>query len=95
MIIRCVLANPCEMEQYDGIKEADDLTDAAFLARLARLEILPTGYIYPRAGPAGAGPAAAPDAPGAAANGDRPEPAEPGHASERPKRRVACLSQAQ
>jgi len=36
------------MEQYHGIKEADDLTDAAFLARLARLEILPTGYIYPR-----------------------------------------------
>ncbi len=44
-----VLANPSEMEQYDGIKEADDLTDAAFLARLARLHILPTGYIYPKA----------------------------------------------
>jgi len=43
-----VLANPSEMEQYHGIKEADDLTDAAFLARLARLNILPTGYIYPR-----------------------------------------------
>jgi len=43
-----VLANPSEMEQYDGIKEADDLTDAAFLARLARLNILPTGYIYPK-----------------------------------------------
>jgi len=43
-----VLANPSEMEQYNGIKEADDLTDAAFLARLARLNILPTGYIYPR-----------------------------------------------
>ena len=43
-----VLAHPAEMEQYHGIKEADDLTDAAFLARLARLEILPTGYIYPR-----------------------------------------------
>jgi transposase len=43
-----VLANPSEMEQYHGIKEADDLTDAAFLARLARLKVLPTGYIYPR-----------------------------------------------
>jgi transposase len=43
-----VLANPAAIDQYDGIKEADDLTDAAFLARLARLDILPTGYIYPR-----------------------------------------------
>jgi transposase len=44
-----VLAHPSAIEQYDGIKEADDLTDAAFLARLARLGILPTGYIYPAA----------------------------------------------
>jgi len=44
-----VLAHPSEMDQYDGIKDADDLTDAAFLARLARLNILPTGYIYPKA----------------------------------------------
>ena len=44
-----VLANPSKIDQYDGIKEADDLTDAAFLARLARLNILPTGYIYPAA----------------------------------------------
>jgi len=43
-----VLAQPSKMDQYDGIKEADDLTDAAFLARLSRLHILPTGYIYPR-----------------------------------------------
>ena len=43
-----VLAHPSEMEQYDGIKEADDLTDAAFIARLARLDVLPTGYIYPK-----------------------------------------------
>jgi transposase len=43
-----VLANPSQMDQYKGIKEADDLTDATFLARLARLNILPTGYIYPR-----------------------------------------------
>jgi transposase len=44
-----VLAHPSEMDQYDGIKEADDLTDAAFIAKLARLNILPTGYIYPKA----------------------------------------------
>jgi transposase len=43
-----VLAHPSEMEQYDGIKAADDLTDAAFIARLARLGVLPTGYIYPK-----------------------------------------------
>ena len=43
-----VLANPGAIDQYDGIKEADDLTDAAFLARLARLGILPTGYLYPK-----------------------------------------------
>jgi len=43
-----VLANPAAIDQYDGIKDANDLTDAAFLARLARLNILPTGYIYPK-----------------------------------------------
>ena len=43
-----VLANPAKIDQYDGIKDANDLTDAAFLARLARLQILPTGYIYPK-----------------------------------------------
>ncbi len=42
------LANPAAINQYDGIKEANDLTDAAFIAELARLDILPTGYIYPR-----------------------------------------------
>jgi transposase len=36
------------MDQYHGIKEANDLTDAAYLARLARLGVLPTGYIYPK-----------------------------------------------
>ena len=41
------LANPAKIEQYNGIKEANDLTDAAFLAHLARLGVLPTGYIYP------------------------------------------------
>ena len=43
-----VLANPAAIDQYDGIKDSNDLTDAAFLAHLARLGILPTGYIYPK-----------------------------------------------
>ncbi len=41
-----VLANPAAMQQYDGIKHADDTNDAFFLAELLRLNILPTGYIY-------------------------------------------------
>src|SRR5215475_4806135 len=43
-----VLANPAGMEQYNGIKHADDTNDAFFLAELLRLKILPTGYIYDR-----------------------------------------------
>ncbi len=45
---RVRLANPAKMEQYDGIKETNDLTDAAFIAHLARLHVLPTWYIYPQ-----------------------------------------------
>jgi transposase len=41
-----VLANPAAIEQYSGIKHADDKNDAYFLAELQRLNILPTGYIY-------------------------------------------------
>src|SRR6266576_2149574 len=41
-----VLANPAGMEQYNGIKHADDTNDAFFLAELLRLNILPTGHIY-------------------------------------------------
>lgn len=41
-----VLANPAAMEQYSGIKHADDTHDAFFLGELQRLNILPTGYIY-------------------------------------------------
>jgi len=41
-----VLANPAGIEQYSGIKHADDKNDAYFLAELQRLDILPTGYIY-------------------------------------------------
>lgn len=41
-----VLANPAAMQQYSGIKHADDTNDAFFLAELLRLKILPTGYVY-------------------------------------------------
>lgn len=40
------LANPAKIDQYDGIKHAEDTNDAYFLAELQRLNILPTGYIY-------------------------------------------------
>ena len=43
-----VLANPAKIDQYSGIKHADDKNDAYFLAELQRLNILPTGYIYDR-----------------------------------------------
>jgi transposase len=41
-----VLANPAKIDQYSGIKHADDKNDAFFLAELQRLNILPTGYVY-------------------------------------------------
>jgi len=41
-----VLANPAKIDQYSGIKHADDKNDAFFLAELQRLNILPTGHIY-------------------------------------------------
>ena len=43
-----VLANPAAMQQYDGLKQADDKSDAFFLAEMTRLNILPTGYICER-----------------------------------------------
>ena len=43
------LANTLAIQQYNGIKHTNDATDARFLAHLLRLNILPTGYIYPRA----------------------------------------------
>lgn len=43
-----VLANPGAMRQYDGIKHPDDKSDAFFIAELLRLNILPTGYVYPQ-----------------------------------------------
>ncbi len=42
------LANPAAMQQYEGLKNANDRTDAFFLAEMQRLGILPTGYIYPK-----------------------------------------------
>jgi len=41
-----VLANPARIDQYSGLKHADDQSDAFFLAELQRLNILPQGYIY-------------------------------------------------
>ncbi len=42
------LAHPAAIEQYNGIKYTNDYTDARFLAHLLILDILPTGYIYPK-----------------------------------------------
>jgi transposase len=42
------LVHPTAIEQYNGIKLANDFTDAAFLAHLGRQGILPVGYIYPK-----------------------------------------------
>src|SRR5512136_1079804 len=40
------LANPAQIEQYSGIKHADDKHDAFHLAELQRLDILPKAHIY-------------------------------------------------
>ena len=42
------LANPSAIHQYEGLKYADDKSDAFWLAHLRRLNILPEGYIYPK-----------------------------------------------
>lgn len=42
------LANPAKMEQYAGIKNTDDDSDACWLAEQARLGILPECYVYPK-----------------------------------------------
>lgn len=44
------LANPSAIGQYDGLKDANDKTDAFFIALLLKLGILPEGYIYPKEG---------------------------------------------
>lgn len=45
---RVHLANTCAIKVYEGMKHTDDKTDAFWLAHLLRLELLPTGYIYPK-----------------------------------------------
>ena len=40
------LANPARIEQYNGIKHADDKDDAFHIADLQRLNILPKAYVY-------------------------------------------------
>jgi transposase len=42
------LANTTAIHQYSGLKYTDDKSDAVWLARLLRLDILATGYIYPK-----------------------------------------------
>src|SRR3989337_147443 len=42
------LANPVAVQQYSGLKHADDKHDAFWLAEMLRLGILPEGYIYPK-----------------------------------------------
>ena len=42
------LVNPAAVKQYDGLKYSGDQHDAYWLAHLMRLDILPTGYIYPK-----------------------------------------------
>src|SRR5512135_3065429 len=40
------LANPAQIQQYSGLKHADDKHDAFHLAELQRLKILPKAYVY-------------------------------------------------
>lgn len=40
------LANPAKIEQYNGLKHADDKDDAYYLAELQRLKILPKAHVY-------------------------------------------------
>src|SRR6185295_977511 len=40
------LANPAKIQQYSGIKHADDKDDAFHLADLQRLNILPKAHVY-------------------------------------------------
>jgi transposase len=42
------LVNTCAVKQYSGLKYSDDKHDARWLAHLLMLDILPTGYIYPK-----------------------------------------------
>jgi transposase len=42
------LVNTSAVQKYTGIKHVDDKHDAFWLAEMLRLNILPTGYIYPK-----------------------------------------------
>ena len=42
------LANTAAIQQYSGLKYADDNSDADWLAEMLRLGVLPEGYIYPK-----------------------------------------------
>ena len=42
------LANPAAIQQYSGLKNTDDKTDAFFIADMLRLGVLPEGHIYPK-----------------------------------------------
>lgn len=42
------LAHPSAMKKYEGLKYSGDFADAAYLAHLLRLGLLPEGYIFPR-----------------------------------------------
>jgi transposase len=42
------LANPAAIQQYEGLTNIDDKRSALWLANMLRLNILPTGYIYPK-----------------------------------------------
>lgn len=42
------LANTGAIRQYDGLKHSGDVSDAAHLAHLLRLGILPTGHVLPK-----------------------------------------------
>jgi transposase len=46
---RVHLANPAAIQQYEGLKYTDDKWDSFWLAHMKRLNILPEGYIYPKA----------------------------------------------
>jgi transposase len=45
---RVHLANTAAIVQYSGLKYSDDDSDAAWLAKLLRLGLLPEGFIYPK-----------------------------------------------
>jgi transposase len=46
---RVHLAHPAAIRKYDGLKHSGDFADAAYLAQLLRLGLLPEGYVCPRA----------------------------------------------